>query len=317
MFLPSLRRHQRAFTLVELMIVVAILGILLALGVPAFSEWNRNTRIRNQAESLMSGLQIARAEAVKRNRHVIFQLVRRNEASPTELGRWTGCVLSSQSNHWIVSHGDPTNATTDTVGWPNNPKGDATDDIYPPDANDNCARATTGIPPNYRIYHQRPSAMAIDQRLERLAPEFDDPIPSSHPSANPIIIARNTVEGRVVQDPLGQTEVRTQLIVQAAVPAFPPPVPAGPSQICFDGMGRLAWYNGAGECSDTRTPGVDTANVATFDVSYKRAPDDSVLVPCLPAASGLRCLRIVVRASGEARLCDPTLVDLGDPRICR
>ncbi|MGH8807889.1 MAG: GspH/FimT family pseudopilin [Noviherbaspirillum sp.] len=65
----------RGFTLVELMIGVAVVGILLALAAPSYSTWIQNSRIRNTAESILNGLQLARAEAVSRNAQVDFALV--------------------------------------------------------------------------------------------------------------------------------------------------------------------------------------------------------------------------------------------------
>ena len=62
------------FTLIELMIVVSIIGLTASLAFPSFRVWIENTRIRNSAESILTGLQVARAEAVKRNADVQLTL---------------------------------------------------------------------------------------------------------------------------------------------------------------------------------------------------------------------------------------------------
>jgi type IV fimbrial biogenesis protein FimT len=62
----------RGFSLVELIVGMAILGVLLAIAMPAFSNWLRNARVRTAAESVQNGLQLARAEAVRRNTTVAF-----------------------------------------------------------------------------------------------------------------------------------------------------------------------------------------------------------------------------------------------------
>ncbi len=88
-FTPSRYSHKAGlagFSLIELMVVVAVLGILTAFALPSYSVWMENTRIRNAAESIQAGLQIARAEAIKHNAKVQFKLV---GATST----WTvGCV---------------------------------------------------------------------------------------------------------------------------------------------------------------------------------------------------------------------------------
>lgn len=70
----ALRCRTSGFTLVELMVVVAVLAALLSIGGPSFMEWIQNSRIRTVAESLQNGLQVARAEAVRRNTNVEFIL---------------------------------------------------------------------------------------------------------------------------------------------------------------------------------------------------------------------------------------------------
>ncbi|MBK8385245.1 MAG: GspH/FimT family pseudopilin [Candidatus Accumulibacter sp.] len=83
----------RGFSLVELIVGMAILGVLLAIAMPAFSNWLRNARVRTAAESVQNGLQLARAEAVRRNTPSAFDLVTRPmtvacaEHKPLELGR--------------------------------------------------------------------------------------------------------------------------------------------------------------------------------------------------------------------------------------
>lgn len=68
------KHAQRGFTLIELMIAIVILGIVLALGIPSYRAFIQNSRIRNAAESIQNGLQVARSEAVKHNAQVRFSL---------------------------------------------------------------------------------------------------------------------------------------------------------------------------------------------------------------------------------------------------
>lgn len=58
------------FTLVELMIVLVLLAILLAVGVPSFRDFILNQRLRATSNDLRIALMAARSEAVKRNRNV-------------------------------------------------------------------------------------------------------------------------------------------------------------------------------------------------------------------------------------------------------
>lgn len=89
----------RGFTLIEMVVVVAILGILVGLGASNYSAWIANSRIRTATETLASGLNTARNEAIKRNRLVRFHLV-------SDLGG--GCALSPSGTSWVVSLNDPT-----------------------------------------------------------------------------------------------------------------------------------------------------------------------------------------------------------------
>lgn len=65
---------QHGATLVELLIGIAVLGILIAAGLPSYTAWIQNTQIRNAAESVLNGMQLARNEAVRRNVNVELAL---------------------------------------------------------------------------------------------------------------------------------------------------------------------------------------------------------------------------------------------------
>ncbi len=76
---------QSGLTIIELMIGITILGVLASIALPSYQTFMLNTQIRTAAESILNGLQLARAEAVKRNTNVRFAL--------TNASGWTvGCV---------------------------------------------------------------------------------------------------------------------------------------------------------------------------------------------------------------------------------
>lgn len=93
-----MKQDGRGFSLIELVVGVAILGILLALGASSFRVWISNMRIRTAAESIQNGLQLARGEAVRRNALIRFQLTD---------GIAPGCALSTTASNWVVSFDDP------------------------------------------------------------------------------------------------------------------------------------------------------------------------------------------------------------------
>lgn len=84
----------RGFSLIELMVGLVVMAILLGTGVPAFSRWMQNSQIRTATESIQAGLQLAKAEAVRRNIPIRFQFVSSVE---------NGCSLSLSAANWVVS----------------------------------------------------------------------------------------------------------------------------------------------------------------------------------------------------------------------
>jgi type IV fimbrial biogenesis protein FimT len=94
-------RHVAGFSLIELMIGLVVLGIVLMIGLPSLATWMQNTQVRTSAEAIVSGLQLARAEALRRNRTVQFSLVDSLSAS---------CTVSTSGTNWVVSLVDPAGA---------------------------------------------------------------------------------------------------------------------------------------------------------------------------------------------------------------
>jgi type IV fimbrial biogenesis protein FimT len=78
------RTMERGFTLIELLISLAILGFLLALGVPNYTTWLNDSQISNAVESIAAGVRFAQAQAVTLNQPVRLVL---NPATGT--GGWT------------------------------------------------------------------------------------------------------------------------------------------------------------------------------------------------------------------------------------
>jgi prepilin-type N-terminal cleavage/methylation domain-containing protein len=55
------------FTLIELIMVIALVGILAALSLPYFKDWTQNARYREAARDLASVLRDARSRAISQN----------------------------------------------------------------------------------------------------------------------------------------------------------------------------------------------------------------------------------------------------------
>ena len=74
------------FTLIELMVTVTLVAILLAVGVPSFTTFQRNAELTSATNSLLAAINAARSEAMKRGMNAMVV--------PTDGANW--------SSGWVV-----------------------------------------------------------------------------------------------------------------------------------------------------------------------------------------------------------------------
>ncbi len=86
-------RMAAGFTLVELLVTIALIAILLAIGVPSYQSVTTANRMSGEINGLVGNLQYARAEAVKQGQNVTV-CASSNGTSCSGSGTW--------SNGWIV-----------------------------------------------------------------------------------------------------------------------------------------------------------------------------------------------------------------------
>lgn len=86
--------RQAGFTLVELMIALAVFAALLAISLPSYNDMTLGSKLRSQANELVAGAVLARSEAIKRNAFVRM-CVSADGAS---------CVAGGWDQGWLVFH---------------------------------------------------------------------------------------------------------------------------------------------------------------------------------------------------------------------
>jgi type IV fimbrial biogenesis protein FimT len=94
---------MRGFTLIELMIVLAIAVILLATGVPSFVGFVQSVRLGTTAGAFMTSVRLARSEAARRGGRVV--MCRSAGEGCAALGGW--------EQGWMVFHDANNNAEFD------------------------------------------------------------------------------------------------------------------------------------------------------------------------------------------------------------
>lgn len=95
--------RSRGFTLVELMVTVAVVAILATIAAPSMTSMLRNSRVKSQMEDVTASLQLARSEAMRRNVRVT--------ACPSS----DGLTCGASTTRWIAFWTDNTKSPAETV----------------------------------------------------------------------------------------------------------------------------------------------------------------------------------------------------------
>jgi type IV fimbrial biogenesis protein FimT len=89
-------RNQNGFTLYELMITVLVVGVVLTVGVPNFSEYRRNSQMSGTANELHSSFLLARSEAARSKSNITIC------ASANPLGGAAAACDGIFDQGWII-----------------------------------------------------------------------------------------------------------------------------------------------------------------------------------------------------------------------
>ncbi len=104
--LSTSRLAQRGFTILELMVVVAVGAVLLSIAVPSMTQVIRNNSVGAAAEVIQNALRQAEGEAIRRNGEVDFILTDGTPSASTV----NSLTAKVDGDNWAIRMADSTAA---------------------------------------------------------------------------------------------------------------------------------------------------------------------------------------------------------------
>ena len=115
---------QGGFTLVELMVTVALAAMLMAMAYPSFTSLTNNSRLTSAANEFVAAIQLARTEAIRLNRRVALCPSNADGSACQDGGDWTRWLTLVVDTGEVLRSGDirapiAVNASANIQGNPN------------------------------------------------------------------------------------------------------------------------------------------------------------------------------------------------------
>lgn len=105
-------RRARGFTLIEIMVSLLIIALMVLVGLPSMTTYFQNSKIGSATQGYTTGMQVARAEAIRRNLPVEFMLT---DTDVTAINVENLAAPSANGRNWLVRVFNPANAAFDLI----------------------------------------------------------------------------------------------------------------------------------------------------------------------------------------------------------